>query len=95
MRIQKSLFAISSVLALGCAGLFISAPASAYTTCNSNGDCWHTDTRVSYPDVKFNYHDDKWADSHKTDAQYHWHDADADHDGAKGYWNNGEWQRHE
>jgi len=46
---------------------------------------------VNYPDVKLTFHDDKWQDAHKSDAQYHWHEAEADHDAAHGYWNNGEW----
>jgi hypothetical protein len=91
MRAPKLIFAITSVFALGCAGLFISASASAYTVCNGNGDCWHTDTRVHFPDVTLSFHNDKWADAHRSDAKYHWHEADADHDSAHGYWANGEW----
>ena len=92
MHARKSLVGGFSVLMLGSAVLLSSVPALAYTTCNSNGDCWHTDTRSEYPGVKFSYYEDNWWDSHKTDAQYHWHEADADHDWHSGYWNNGEWQ---
>lgn len=91
MRVRISLLAISSVVALGFGALIISAPVSAYTACNSGGDCWHTDSRVHYSGVKLSFHDDKWADAHKSEARYHWHDADADHDAAHGYWNKGEW----
>ena len=95
MYAPKSLAAVSSALALGCAMLFSAVPASAYTACNGNGDCWHTDSRVHYPHVKLSFHNDKWWDSHKSDAQYHWHEADADHDWHHGYWNNGEWRHHD
>jgi hypothetical protein len=91
MPTSKSLAALSSALTLGCAVLFSSVPALAYTACNGNGDCWHTEDRVTFPGVTLTFHDDKWQDQHRTDAQYHWHEADADHDWHHGYWNNGEW----
>lgn len=91
MLALKSLVATVPALAFGCFALFSAQPASAYTACNGSGDCWHTDTRVHYPDVKLSFHNDKWADTHKSDAKYHWHEADAEHDAAHGYWNNGEW----
>jgi hypothetical protein len=90
MRTTKPLIALSPVLAIGCALLFGSAPALAYTACNGSGDCWHTDSRVNFPGVKLTFHNDKWADEHKSDAKYHWHEADADRDAARDYWNNGE-----
>jgi hypothetical protein len=90
MRAPQSFAAVSSAIALGCAVIFGAAPALAYTACNG-GDCWHTDSKVHYSGVKLSFHNDKWADSHKSDANYHWHEADADHDSAQGYWNNGEW----
>ena len=74
------------------AGLCVAiAPASAYTTCNREGDCWHTDTRVHIPGVTLNFHDDKWWDANRSNARYHWHDADAGHDWHHGYWSRGEW----
>ena len=85
----KQIFAVS-VLAAGCA--FLAAPASAYTACNKDGDCWHTDSRVTFPGVTLSFHNDKWWDSNKANAKYHWHDADADHDWHHGYWANGEWR---
>jgi len=66
-------------------------PASAYTTCNKEGDCWHTDSRVSFPGVTLSFHDDKWWDGHRSDNHYRWHEADNDHDWHHGYWANGEW----
>jgi hypothetical protein len=95
MRASSPLVAVSSALVLGCAVFISAVPALAYTACNGNGDCWHTDSRVHYPDVKLSFHDDKWADTHRSDAQYHWHEADADHDWHHGYWNNGEWHSHD
>lgn len=65
--------------------------ASAIITCNSNGDCWRTETRVTYPDVTFAYHDDPWWETHKTEKTYVWHETDADHDWHHGYWMKGEW----
>lgn len=74
------------------AGLCVAiAPASAYTTCNREGDCWHTDTRVHIPGVTLNFHDDKWWDANRSNARYHWHDADTGHDWHHGYWSRGEW----
>src|SRR5882757_10264008 len=69
-------------------GLLIAAggPASAMITCNSNGDCWRTETRITYPNVTFTYHDDPWWEAHKTERTYVFHDTDADHDWHHGYW---------
>jgi hypothetical protein len=91
MRARKSLVAVSSFLALGCAVLFSAVPASAYTACNSSGDCWHTGSKVEYSGVILSFHDDSWWDAHKGEAQYHWHDADAEHNWQHGYWRNGTW----
>jgi hypothetical protein len=91
MRAPKSFVAVSSFLAVGCAVLFNGAPALAYVACNSNGDCWHTGSKMQWSAVIVTYHDDNWWDTHKTDAQYHWHDADAEHRWEHGYWRNGTW----
>ena len=92
MRPSKILIVrIASAAALGSALLLAAVPASAYTACNSEGDCWHTDSRVSFPGVTLSFHDDKWRDAHKDDAHMRWHDADNDHDWHHGYWTNGEW----
>ena len=94
MRIPKSLVAVSSGLALGCAVLFSSAPASAYVVCNSNGDCWHTGSKtLDWTGVILKFHDDDWWDAHKGDAQYNFHDSDAQHNWEQGYWRKGEWRR--
>lgn len=88
MRVSKSLIA-ASVLAIGCA--VFAAPASALVACNHNGDCWRTGTKVEYSGVILSFHDDSWWDAHKGEAQYHWHDNDAEHNWQHGYWKGGAW----
>jgi hypothetical protein len=86
--LKKALLTTSIAAGLS---LAIAAPASAYTTCNRQGDCWHTDTRVHFPGVTLSVHDDKWGDANRSKARYHWHDTDNDHDWHHGYWSRGEW----
>lgn len=81
--VMASVFAAASCLA--------AVPASAYTACNRNGDCWHTDTRVHFPGVTLSFHNDKWWDTHSRNTRYHWHDADTGHDWHHGYWSHGTW----
>jgi hypothetical protein len=88
---RNSLFGVSSALALGCAAIIFSAPASAYTACHSSGDCWHADSKAHFKGEKVSYHKDNWWDAHKSDTHYHWHEADKDHDANHGYWKGGEW----
>jgi hypothetical protein len=83
--VMLGLVAAASALCLA------STSASAYTACNKDGDCWHTDSRVHIPGVTLSFHNDAWWDKNKSNARYHWHDADADHDSHKGYWASGEW----
>jgi len=75
------------------AGLLAASPASALITCNSNGDCWRTETRVTFPGVTLSYHDDPWWEAHKTERTYVWHEPSADYDYHHGYWARGEWHR--
>ncbi len=73
-------------------GLCLAAvPASAYTACNRDGDCWHTDTRVHFPGATLSFHNDKWWDANRSNSRYHWHEADTGHDWHHGYWSHGEW----
>lgn len=67
----------------------VASPASAYVVCNRDGDCWHTDRRVTVPGVTFSYHPDDWYFHQHWDADRdrHWHDY---HEG-RGYWRNGVW----
>jgi len=83
----KSLVMASLLVAFGAA----SAPAFAYTACNKEGDCWHTDTRVHFPGATLSFHNDKWWDKNKENSRYHWHETDNDHDWHHGYWARGEW----
>jgi len=75
------------------AGLMAASPAIAGITCNRDGDCWHTEKRITYPNATFTYHDDTWWDAHGADHDYRWHEADKDHDWHHGYWLRGEWHR--
>jgi hypothetical protein len=67
-------------------GLSLVSSASAYVVCNSNGDCWHADERVTIPGVTLSFHNDKCRDEHREDRHYSWHDLDNDHD-----WHHGTW----
>ena len=61
--------------------------ASAYVACTREGDCWHTETRVRVPNVRFDYHNDDWYFHQKWDRDHHWRDY---HEG-RGYYRNGLW----
>ena len=89
MKLTKVI--LGSVLAAAASVAVATAPASAYTTCNSEGDCWHTDSRVHFPGVTLSVHDDKWWDKNRDNARYHWHETDNGHDWHHGYWSRGEW----
>ena len=67
----------------------LAAPASAYVTCNRDGDCWHTERRDRAPGIRFNYHPDDWYFHQRWegDERRHWRDR---HEG-RGYWRNGLW----
>ena len=62
--------------------------ASAYMACNHDGDCWHTDKKVSAPGVTFDYHPDDWY-FHQTwtGSNNHYRDY---HEG-RGYYKGGVW----
>jgi hypothetical protein len=91
MRKSRPFVAVTSILAIGSAVLFGAVPALAYVACNSSGDCWRTGSKTHFEGVIVTYHDDDWWDTHKTDAQYHWHESDADHRPDHGYWRKGAW----
>lgn len=91
MTLAKKLLT-ATALAAGL-GMTLASPASAYVTCNSAGDCWHTDERIHFPGVTFTFHDDGWRDQHREDRHYRWHDPDNDHDWHHGYWERGTWHR--
>jgi hypothetical protein len=52
----------------------------------ANGDCWQTETRITFPGVTLSYHDEAWRDAHRKDKAYRWHETDNDHDWHHGYW---------
>lgn len=89
---NRRILRVARTCALG-AGLLValSGAASAYVTCNRNGDCWHTDDRITFPHVTLSFHDDSWRDQHREDKRYTWHDPDNDHDWHHGYWDHGNW----
>ena len=84
---KTTTFVMASLVALGA----LSVPASAYTACNRDGDCWHTDARTHFKGATLSFHDDKWWDKNKENSRYHWHESDNDHDSHHGYWAHGEW----
>lgn len=91
MTLAKKLLTATALVAG--LGMTLVSPASAYVTCNSAGDCWHTDERIHFPGVTFTFHDDSWRDRHREDRHYRWHDPDNDHDWHHGYWERGTWHR--
>ena len=90
---MKPAFAKTLFAAVATAGLLAvtAAPASAYTVCNRNGDCWHAASRFTVPKFALTFHTDKWWDANKKNKKYSWHDADNDHDWQHGYWDHGTW----
>lgn len=86
---KRKIILVSSLatLALGLAA----APASAFTACNNEGDCWHTEARIHIPGVSLSFHSDEWGNAHRDSVHYHWHDSDAAHDWHQGYWSHGRW----
>jgi hypothetical protein len=67
--------------------IFATAPASAYVACNRDGDCWHTESRVTVPGVRFDFHPDDWYFHQRWDGDRHFRDY---HPG-RGYWRGGVW----
>jgi hypothetical protein len=90
MELKRKLLAVSASVALGLLGLVaVAQPASAYMACNRDGgDCWHTDSRVHAPGVRFDYHPDDWYFHQKWDGgDRHYRDY---HEG-RGYYKGGVW----
>ena len=84
---MKLLNAITFVALTGVSAVaLISTSASAGIVCNSDGDCWHTQTDYQYqPTFGLTVHpnDWKWNEGEK----HAWRE----HEG-KGYWKGGSWQ---
>ena len=90
MKFQKILAGAASIAALSLFALTVGATgASAYVTCNREGDCWHTDKKVDVPGVRFEHHPDDWYFHQKWDADKDHHYRDY-HEG-RGYYKNGVW----
>ena len=86
---RKNLLLTGALTAMVMAGMVVSTttPASAYVVCNRDGDCWHTDSRYSYPGIGFTYHPDDWY-FHQTwgaDRRYR------EYHNGRGYWRGGVW----
>ena len=87
LRNTLKMTALAVSLGVG-ALLAFSGPASAYTVCNRDGDCWHTDHRNHYDRaLGVRFYGDDWYRHHDHDAHYRWHEH---HDG-RGYWRSGVW----
>jgi hypothetical protein len=87
MKFKKA-FLITAAASLSLAGLAATtSSASAYIACNRDGDCWHTDSRVRAPGVRFDFHPDDWYFHQHWDANRHFRDY---HEG-RGYWRGGVW----
>lgn len=88
VKITLTTAALAAVIGIG--GLALTAgTASARVVCNAEGDCWHTDSRATYPHVVLQSHNDDWYFHQKWDQnnQRHWRDT---HDG-RGYYAHGVW----
>ena len=89
MALKKLLLTASTAALLGLGGLAASSvAANAYMACNHEGDCWHTESRVAVPGVRFDYHPDDWYFHQKWDGgDRHYRDY---HEG-RGYYKGGVW----
>jgi hypothetical protein len=86
VKITLTTAALAAVIGLG--GLALTAgTASARVVCNAEGDCWHTDSRATYPNVVLQSHPDDWYFHQKWDDQHHFRDM---HEG-RGYYQHGVW----
>lgn len=86
---RKNFAAASALTAMTIAGVVIAttAPASAYVVCNREGDCWHTETRYSYPGIGFSIHPDDWYFHQTWGADRHFREYNR----GRGYWRGGIW----
>jgi hypothetical protein len=87
MKLNKTILSTTVAALVSIAGLAASSTAaSAYVACNGD-DCWHTDSRVRAPGVRFEYHPDDWYFHQHWDANRHFRDY---HTG-RGYYKGGIW----
>jgi hypothetical protein len=64
--------------------------ASAYVVCNRSGDCWHTDSRYTYPGAGFNAYPDDWYFHQRWDDHYRYRWR-GDYHRDRGYYRGGVW----
>ena len=88
LKTALSAAAISTLVATG-ALLTTVAPASAYVTCNREGDCWHTEARPRVPGVTLSVHPDDWYFHQQWNGNKDYHYRDY-HEG-RGYYKGGVW----
>ena len=91
MTILKAALSAAALCTLMSAGALVAtvAPASAYVTCNRDGDCWHSDAKPRAPGIRFNVHPDDWYFHQKWDGDRDHHYRDY-HEG-RGYYKGGVW----
>ena len=86
MKRALSATAVAALMATGVLAA-TAVPASAYMACNHEGDCWHTESRVAAPGVRFDYHPDDWYFHQRWDGNTHYRET---HEG-RGYYKSGIW----
>jgi len=91
MTLKRQILTASAAAILAFAGLAASSvTATAYIACNrEGGDCWHSESRVRAPGLRFDYHPDDWYFHQKWDADRNHHYRDY-HEG-RGYYKGGVW----
>ena len=90
ISLKKAMSASGVAMVMGIAALAATAaPASAYVSCNRDGDCWHTDARPRAPGIRFSVHPDDWYfhQQWQDNKEYHYRDY---HQG-RGYYRGGIW----
>ena len=91
MTVLKAALSAAALCTLMTTGALVAtvAPASAYVTCNREGDCWHSDARPRVPGVRLDIHPDDWYFHQKWegDRDHHYRDY---HEG-RGYYKGGVW----
>jgi hypothetical protein len=88
ISIKTAVSAAAITLLMGTGALVATTgAASARMVCNSEGDCWHTESRYTYPGTGYGYHNDDWYFHQKWNDRNHYRDY---HEG-RGYYKNGVW----
>jgi len=89
MTVLKAALSAAAMCTLMAAGALVAtvAPASAYVSCNHDGDCWHSDAKPRAPGIRFDIHPDDWYFHQKWDGDKHFRDY---HEG-RGYYKGGIW----